>query len=109
MSGLLTDELREALPRLREQDGSADPVVHAVFFFPLSGWKWFVTEGEPRDDDFIFFGNVTGLEAEFGYFALNELEGVNIDGFKVECVEDFRPAPLKQCLELNSDRSKTSG
>jgi len=109
MSGLLTDELREALPRLREQDGSADPVVHAVFFFPLSGWKWFVTEGEPRDGDFVFFGYVIGFEAEFGYFALSELEGVNIHGFKVEHVEGFRAATLKECLELYTDGSKTSG
>lgn len=109
MSRLLTDDLKKALPKLREQEGARDPVVCAIFFFPLSGWKWFVTEGEQRGDDFIFFGYVTGFEAEFGYFALSEVEGVNIDGFRVEWVEDFRPAPLKQCLELYSNRSKTSG
>ena len=95
MATLLTEELRKALPKLREQAGSDDPIVYAIFFFPLSYWRWLVTEGERRGDDFILFGYVVGLEAELGYFALSELEGVNIDGLKVERVEDFEPAPLK--------------
>ncbi len=95
MSTLLTEELRKALPKLREQQGSDDPIVYAIFFFPLSDWRWLVTEGERRGDDFIFFGYVFGFEAELGYFALSELEGVNIDGLKVERIEDFEPAPLK--------------
>lgn len=33
MSRLLTDELRKALPKVYEQDGSGDPVVYAIFFF----------------------------------------------------------------------------
>jgi len=52
MSRLLDDALRTALPKLREQQDSNDPMVYAVFYFPLSGWKWFVTEGEPDGDDF---------------------------------------------------------
>lgn len=109
MSRLLTEEVIKTLPKLREQEGSDDPIVHAAFVFPLSGWIWFVTEGEPGEDDFIFFGYVIGFEGELGYFTLSELEGVNIDGLKVERLEDFKPVSLKECLELYSDRSKTSG
>ena len=109
MSTLLTEELRKTLPKLREQEGSDDPVVYAIFFFPLSSWIWFVTEGEPRDDEFIFFGYVVGFEAELGYFTLSELDGVDIDGFRVKGVEDFEPASLHRCLELYSGKSKTSG
>lgn len=98
MSRLLSDEVKKVLPRLREQEHSKDPTVYTVFFFPLSGWKWFVTEGEPTGDDFIFFGYVIGFEAEFGSFSLSELEGLDIHGVRVESVEDFEPASLSDCI-----------
>lgn len=109
MSRLLTEELRKALPKLGEQESSMDPVVYSIFFFPLTDWKWFVTEGEGNANDFLFFGYVIGFEAELGYFTLSELEGVDIDGLRVERLEDFKPAALKQCLKLYSGESKTSG
>lgn len=109
MSRLLTEELSRSLPKLRAQERSEDPIVHAIFFFPLSDWKWFVTEGERNGNDVTFFGYVEGFEAELGHFTLSELGGVDIDGFKIERVEDFEPAPLRHCLELHSGRSRTSG
>lgn len=101
MSRLLTDALRNALPKLREQEHSKNPIVHAVFFFPRSGWKWFVTEGEKSGDDFLFFGFVIGFEAELGYFILSELEEVDIHGVRVEQVEDFEPTPLEDCISIS--------
>jgi hypothetical protein len=71
---LLTDELAAQLPPLYSQDGDGDPMVWAKFFTPDSSWSWFVTEGEPDDGDFLFFGFVQGHEGEWGYFALSELE-----------------------------------
>jgi len=73
---LLTDELRARLPPLYSQEAEADPIVYAKFFLPGTGWTWYVTEGSPRENDFLFFGFVVGLESEFGYFLLSELEGV---------------------------------
>jgi hypothetical protein len=70
---LLTEELRASLSPLYSQEHKADPVVHAKFFTPDSNWTWWVTEGEPEDDDFRFFGFVQGFEAEWGYFLLSEL------------------------------------
>lgn len=78
MSRLLTKELRNALPKLREQEGSTDPIVHVKFFFPASGWTWFVTEGEAQGPDFLFYGYVIGFESEWGHFALRELEEVDV-------------------------------
>jgi len=44
-----------------------------------------VTEGSEQDGDFLFFGFVIGVESEFGYFLLSELESVrNPLGFGVE-------------------------
>jgi hypothetical protein len=73
---LLTDELRSRLPPLYSQEGAADPIVYAKFFLPGTGWTWYVTEGSPEGEEFLFFGFVIGLESEFGYFLLSELEEV---------------------------------
>ena len=73
---LLTDELRARLPALYSQEAEAEPVVYAKFFLPGTGWTWYVTEGSQQDDDYLFFGFVVGLEREFGYFLLSELESV---------------------------------
>lgn len=73
---LVTDELQARLPALYSQEADADPIVYAKFFLPGAVWTWYVTEGSPREDDYLFFGFVVGLESEFGYFLLSELESV---------------------------------
>lgn len=98
MSRLLTEELRKALPKLREQDGVEDPLVYATFLFPASGWIWFVTEGEAVDGDFLFYGHVIGFENEWGHFALSELEEVNVHGLRIERDFSFEPTPFSKCL-----------
>src|SRR5271154_874863 len=90
---LLTDELRARLPPLYSQEAVSEPIVYAKFF--LSGWTWYVTEGSPQEDDFRFFGFVVGLESEFGYFLLSELEEVRTPlGLKVERDLYFREGRL---------------
>jgi hypothetical protein len=71
---LLTEELRQQLPPLYSQENEPDPIVHAKFFTPDSSWTWWVTEGSPRGGDFLFFGYVQGLDDEWGYFLLSELQ-----------------------------------
>ena len=73
---LLDDELRKRLPPLYTQEAEAEPMVYARFFMPGTAWTWYVTEGQEEDGDFLFFGYVIGLEKEWGYFALSELESV---------------------------------
>jgi hypothetical protein len=74
---LLTDELRAQLPALYGQQNKSDPTVYAKFFTPDSGWTWYVTEGQEREDgDFICFGYVIGLEKEWGHFSLSDLQSV---------------------------------
>ena len=73
---LLTEELRARLPTLYSQEAESDPIVYAKFFLPGTGWTWYVTEGSQEGEEFRFFGFVIGLDAEFGYFLLSELEGV---------------------------------
>ena len=71
---LLTEELKKKLPRLYSQEADPNPFVYAKFFTADSNWTWWATEGEPDGDDFRFFGYVRGLEDEWGYFLLSELE-----------------------------------
>jgi hypothetical protein len=73
---LLTDELRARLPALYSQEAESEPMVYSKFFLPGTGWTWYVMEGGAQGDDFLFFGFVVGLESEFGYFLLSELEAV---------------------------------
>lgn len=72
----LTKDLIKQLPPLYSQDGKdqADVRIIIKFFDPCSGWTWYVTEGEDLGNDWEFFGLVRGIETEFGYFRLSELE-----------------------------------
>ncbi len=82
---LLTDDLRARLPPIYSQENEADPVVYAKFFLPDTDWTWYVIEGSPKEDDYLFFGFVVGLESEFGHFMLSELEAVRTPlGLSVE-------------------------
>jgi len=92
---LLTNELRNRLPALYSQEHVVEPVVYAKFFLPGTGWTWYVTEGSQQEDDFLFFGFVVGLESEFGYFLLSELESVRTSlGLAVERDLSFREGRL---------------
>lgn len=96
MLRLLDDALRSSLPKLRQQKDLPDPIVFAKFFFPASGWTWFVTEGQPEADDFLFYGHVIGFESEWGYFTLRELEEVEVSGLRIERDLYFEPTPFSK-------------
>ena len=97
---LLTEELRAQLPPLYSQEGNKDPTVHVKFFCPWNNWTWFATEGANEDDEFLFFGYVIGLEEEWGYFALSEMESVRgPGGLTIERDLYFKPGPFSQVIE----------
>jgi len=92
---LMDDELRSRLPPLYSQEAEDEPVVYAKFFLPGTNWTWYVTEGSPQDEDFLFFGFVVGMEAEFGYFLLSELQSARTQlGLAVERDLYFREGKL---------------
>jgi len=53
---LLSDDLRSRLPPLHAQEAEDEPMVYACFFLPGTWWRWYVIEGEPQGEDFLFFG-----------------------------------------------------
>jgi Protein of unknown function (DUF2958) len=96
---LLPAGLRASLPALYSQEGNPDPRVHLKFFTPDSNWTWFVTEGQPQEDDFLFFGFVCGFEEEWGYFVLSELAGVPRRGrMPIERDLYFQPGPFTEVI-----------
>ena len=94
---LLTKAIARSMPPLyaTENVPLADKVVRVKYFDPCGSWAWYGVEGEPctadgitraqfRDvhgreptadelPDWLFFGLVDGLVAEWGYFRLSEL------------------------------------
>lgn len=99
MMELLPAELRNQLPKLYAQEGAEDHFVYIKYFFPAANWTWFVTEGEPRGEDFLFFGYVIGLEKEWGYFTLKQLEEIEFRGLCVERDLYFKQENFSNCLK----------
>lgn len=98
---LLTDELRRVLPPLYAQEHASTPIVYAKFFTPDSNWTWYVTEGSPDGDDFRFFGFVCGLESEWGYFLLSELEAARGPlGLPIERDLHFEGGPFTDVIPI---------
>ena len=84
---LVTKEIENKLPGIGSTDGKdkKDVAVVAKFFTPDSNWTWYVTEGERKGSDFLFFGLVDGFEKELGYFTLSQIESIRGPlGLKVE-------------------------
>jgi len=95
---LLTKELEEKFKKV----GTAkeDPLVIAKFFTPMSNWTWYAISYVSKTK--IFFGYVCGMENEFGYFSLQELEEINKDKSTIQNVERdiwFEPDRLSVVLK----------
>jgi len=108
----LTKDLAKTLPALYSQENNPDPIVVCKFFTPDAGWTWYAIEGSPVDEngfydtekekvDFVFFGLVSGLEVELGYFLLSELTRVRCPfGLPVERDLYFEPTRLSEVKKL---------
>lgn len=98
---LLTDEMRAQFPVLYAQEKEKDPMVYIKFFMLWTGWTWYITEGSEQEDDFIFFGYVIGLEKEWCYVSLNELQSVRgPGGLTIERDLHFTPKRRSEISEI---------
>ena len=80
---LLTNELLKRFEQIGCQDGHSDPLILAHFFNPVGAGDWYASEYYPENR--VFFGFVSLLEQEWGYFSLDELESVRLPiGLKIE-------------------------
>ena len=97
---LLTSEVRKKLPKLyaTENIPTREKEIICKFFNPCGSGTWYVIEGEPKDDDFIFFGLVGLFEKEWGYFSLSELESIKLPfNLKIErdvCFNSYKVSEI---------------
>ncbi len=98
---LLTKELRNKLPKLYENEHlGLDAIAQVKFFTPDSSWTWYASEFDGTD---IFFGLVSGLEVELGYFSLSELQSVRGPlGLPIERDLYFVPKTLQELLDKHT-------
>ncbi len=98
---LLPAALRAGLPPLYCQEKTPDPIVHVKFFTPDSNWTWFITEGSVDEDDFRLFGYVVGLEEEWGYVMLSELQSAR-SPLRLPIERDlyFQSGPFSEVIQL---------
>jgi hypothetical protein len=93
---LLPAHIRKQLPKLyaTEHVKPADKIAVVKFFIPDASWSWYVCEFDGRD---TFFGFVIGLEAEWGYFSLAELQSVRGPlGLPIERDAHWQLKPMRE-------------
>jgi hypothetical protein len=92
---LMTQEILHKIPALRATENIPldQKIAHVKFFTPWTNWTWYGVEYDP--DERMFFGYVVGLEKEWGYFSLDELEAVKGPfGLKIERDKYFDSQPV---------------
>lgn len=96
---LLTPELQKRFENypLYSQDGKGkDAVCLAVLH--ANACKWYILEGEPEGDTFMFYVIACGgsLIPEYGYLDLASVEEANAERVsKITFIPDFEPTVLK--------------
>jgi hypothetical protein len=101
---LMTEEMLERVPELYSQEdvALADKEVHAAYIILGYGWTWYLTEYDKETGD--AFGLVVGLEPEWGYFNLKELEKLNAQRL---ILEDF-PKTFREIKDTELSGQLTS-
>lgn len=99
---LLTKGLENQFQKTGSQeDKGQDALVIAKFFTPWSNWTWYATEWHPEEGN--FFGLVCGLEKEWGYFHLAELEALKGPmGLRIERDLHFKQVPASTFHDTRS-------
>ena len=97
---LLTKEIRNKFPKLRETDNKKPEDVKVIvkFFNPAGNGRWFATEFDGED---TFFGYADLGFPELGYFSLSELESVRGPlGLGIERDLHFGSHTLAEVMEV---------
>lgn len=94
---LLTKQIEKQLAKypLYSQDNKGENAIVVCKFF-LQGYTWYVLEAQKNGTDYVFFGIVDGLEKEYGYFTLSQLQSLRGRwGLTVERDMYFKPTTVK--------------
>ena len=77
-------------PFRSQEEKGLDAEIIVKYFHPMSNWRWYATEYDPKQK--LFFGYVSGLKNEAGYFSLQELESVK------------KPLPIERDLYFDNKK-----
>lgn len=97
---LMPSSIAATIPNLYETEDIplAEKIVRLKLFTPWSRWTWFVVEYDPKRR--LCWGLVVGLETEWGYFSLDELEAIQGPaGLRIERDIHFRPQAVRQLIQ----------
>lgn len=100
---LITPQLAEALKNypLYSQDGKGKEAM-CIAVLSIGNIKWFVLEGQQEGNDTTLFAIVCGVcETEYGYVSANELESIEVNGYKYGLDGKFHV-----CQDLNFSPTK---
>ena len=82
------------IPKIYDQQRSANPKVYARYFIDNSDWEWLVLEYSKLQR--LFFGLILP-ENKLAYFTVEELQKVELEyGVKVELDTNFKIIDLKE-------------
>ena len=101
---LITKKMENVLSKypLYSQDNKGENAVAICKFF-LQGFTWYVLEAQKNGNDYEFFGIVDGLEKEYGYFTLSQLQSLKGRwGLGVERDMYFKPTEVRN-LTFNAN------
>jgi hypothetical protein len=94
---LVPEEIARKLPPLYSQEEQGENALAVLkLFTPWTNWTWYASEYDPEQR--LCFGVVVGLEREYGYFSIEELEKIKgPGGLTIERDLYWKPKPLKEC------------
>lgn len=95
---LITKKIENELAKypLYSQESKGNDAVAICKFF-LQGFTWYVLEAQKNGNDYEFFGIVDGLDKEYGYFTLSQLQSLRGRwGLTVERDMHFKPTKVSE-------------
>ena len=99
---LINETIVKDVPKIYGQrDRIFEAIAYIKFFTPDSFWSWYVLEFDGSD---MFYGLVIGLEEEFGYFSLYEIEEIRGPlGLRIERDIYFIPAKISKFMKADKN------
>ena len=88
---LIIDKLIEdlSIPMLYATEDIEEKMLLIKYLEPNTLWEWYLIEYDPQQK--LAYGYVVGLEREFGYFSLEEMEAIPT----IIRDEEFKPIKFK--------------
>jgi Protein of unknown function (DUF2958) len=104
MMELLSQELREQIPKLYRTRREEDPVVWVKFFSPFFNWQWYIVECDQVDGVLIFYGWMVHTTEPQGRFIRSDLASMRAYfGITIERDPQFAACRLSQVQQQNGE------